>query len=215
MQNLLVHHSRRARGSLIILISLAGLLAGNAAFAAGSVQAGESKSITCAACHGPDGNSQNPEWPNLAGQNEKYLVKSLQAYKDGSRSNVLMSGQVVTLSDEDISDIAAYYAAQTAVSSTADPKLVAQGERLYRGGNLERGVSACIACHGPTGRGNPAAGYPKLAGQHATYTAVQLRAYAAQERKSDVAENQMMRNVSALLTDDEINAVASYIQGLQ
>jgi len=183
--------------------------------AAGSAEAGKSRSVTCAACHGPDGNSQNPEWPNLAGQNERYLIKSLQAFKDGSRSNVLMTGQVIALTDEDISDLAAYYAAQTAVSLTADPALVETGERLYRGGNMDRSVSACIACHGPTGRGNPAAGYPKLAGQHATYTASQLLAYASQERKSDVTENQMMRNIAALLTEDEIQAVASYIQGLQ
>jgi cytochrome c553 len=209
-------HSRHGSGRrLIILAGLIGLITCNAVMAAGSAEAGKSRSVTCAACHGPDGNSQNPEWPNLAGQNERYLIKSLQAFKDGSRSNVLMTGQVIALTDEDISDLAAYYAAQTAVSLTADPALVETGERLYRGGNMDRSVSACIACHGPTGRGNPAAGYPKLAGQHATYTASQLLAYASQERKSDVTENQMMRNIAALLTEDEIKAVASYIQGLQ
>jgi cytochrome c553 len=194
---------------------LIGLLAGNETMADGSQEAGQTKAVTCAACHGPDGNSQNPEWPTLAGQNKKYLIKSLQAYKNGSRSNVLMTGQAAALNDQDIEDLAAYFASQTAIKRTADPALVPRGERLYRGGNMDRGVSACIACHGPTGRGNPAAGYPSLAGQHAVYTAAQLHAYAAQDRKSDVAQNQMMRNIAVLLTDDDITAVASYIQGLQ
>jgi len=164
---------------------LIGLLAGNETMADGSEEAGQTKAVTCAACHGPDGNSQNPEWPTLAGQNQKYLIKSLQAYKNGSRSNVLMTGQAAALNDQDIEDLAAYFASQTAVKRTADPALVPRGERLYRGGDMDRSVSACIACHGPTGRGNPAAGYPSLAGQHAVYTAAQLHAYAAQDRKSD------------------------------
>jgi cytochrome c553 len=215
MESFLEQSRFKPLSGVIAIVGLIGLMAGNAAIAAGSAEAGEAKSVTCAACHGPVGSSQNPEWPNLAGQNERYLTKSLQAYKDGSRTNVLMSGQVVALTDEDIRDLAAFYAAQTPVNGIADPALVEKGERIYRGGNMDRGVSACIACHGPTGRGNPAAGYPRLAGQHAPYTAAQLRGYATKERKSDVAENQMMRNISALLTKDEIDAVASYIQGLQ
>ena len=199
-------------------LRLAGLLAASltispAALAAGSVEAGQQKAVTCAACHGSDGNSVNPEWPSLAGQHPRYLADSLQAFKAGERNNVLMSGQALSLSDEDIQDLAAFYAAQTPARRTADPALVAAGERLYRGGDLERGISACIACHGPGGRGNPAAGYPVIAGQHATYTAAQLRAYASGERKSDPA--QMMRNISGKLNADDIKAVASYIQGLR
>lgn len=181
--------------------------------AAGSAESGERKAMTCAACHGQDGNSLNPEWPSLAGQHEKYLVNALQAYKDGKRSNVLMTGQALALNDEDMADLAAFYATQTPAQRLADPALVTQGERLYRGGNRDSGVSACIACHGPTGRGNPAAGYPSVAGQHDTYTAGQLRAYASAARKSD--PGQMMRNIAARMTEDEIIAVSSYIQGLR
>ena len=117
------------------------------------------------------------------------------------------------LSDQDMLDLAAYYASQPRKPLTADPDLVAEGERLYRGGNQARGISACAACHGPRGLGNPGAAYPAVAGQHATYTANSLRAYASKERKSD--PNQMMRNISGLLTEDDIAAVSSYIQGLQ
>ena len=192
---------------------LTGLLVSSTAIAAGSVDAGKQKSVTCAACHGVDGNSVNPEWPSIAGQHGKYLTKTLEAYKSGKRSDVLMTGQALGLSDEDIADLSAYFASQTATPRTADPDLVTDGERLYRGGNIDRGISACIACHGPRGRGNPAAGYPVIAGQHATYTAAQLRLYASGERKSDA--NQMMRNISAALTEDDIKAVSSYIQGLR
>ena len=185
------------------------------AFAAGDVEQGKGKSATCAACHGADGNSINPEWPSLAGQHPKYLINSLQSFKSGQRNNVLMSGQADALDDQAIEDLAAYFATQIPSKRTADPALVDQGERLYRGGDIERGISACTACHGPTGRGNPGAGYPILAGQHATYTANQLIAYRAGERQSDTEQNQAMRNIAAKMNDKDIRAVASYIQGLQ
>ena len=126
-----------------------------------------------------------------------------------------MSSQATNLDDQQIADLAAYYAAQNPSKRTADPKLVDQGQRIYRGGDLDKSLSACTACHGPSGRGNPGAGYPKLAGQHATYTVNQLMAYRAGDRKSDADQNQIMRNIAALMKDDEIRAVASYIQGLQ
>jgi cytochrome c553 len=184
-----------------------------AAMAEGSVEAGKAKSLTCAACHGADGNSLNPEWPNIAGQHESYFESTIRSYRDGTRDNVLMTGQAMMLSDEDIADLAAYYAAQTPAEQTADPSMVRTGERLYRGGNMATGVSACIACHGPGGKGNLPAAYPALAGQHATYTQMQLVAYADESRKSD--QNQMMRNIAVRLTADEMAAVASYIQGLR
>lgn len=180
---------------------------------AASAEAGQAKSVTCAACHGADGNSSNPEWPSLAGQHEKYFVASLKSFKNGDRKNVLMSSQAMILDDEAMEDLAAYYAQQTVTKRTADPNLVDQGERLYRSGNKEKGISACIACHGPAGRGNPLSSYPALAGQHAKYTAAQLLAYRSKDRATDSA--QMMRSVAALLSEDEIEAVASYIQGLQ
>lgn len=180
----------------------------------GSVEAGKQKSVTCSACHGPDGNnSVNPEWPNLAGQHASYLFAQLQAFKQGTRVNPLMSSQAMLLSEQDMEDLAAYYASQTPAGGEADPALVRAGEKLYRGGNSARGVSACIACHGPRGRGNPAAMIPVVAGQHAAYAAMQLRAYASGERKSDM--NQMMRNIASVLTEDEITGVSSYLQGLR
>lgn len=194
------------------------------AFAEGSAEAGQAKSITCAACHGMDGNSLNPEWPSLAGQHPDYSVKQLEAFRACgtnpadtqacTRNNVLMVGQAIALTDQDIADLAAYYSKQKLAGKQADPELVAEGERLYRGGNKETGVPACIACHGPTGRGNLIAGWPSVAGQHATYSNAQLTAYRGKTRTSD-GDTQMMRNVAARLTDDEIRAVSSYIQGLR
>lgn len=181
--------------------------------AAGSAEAGQAKAIVCAACHGVDGNSLNPEWPSIAGQNEAYLVRSMKAFKSGERSNVLMTAQAAPLGDQDIADLAAYFASKTRQPKTANPDLVVTGERLYRGGNKDSGIGACIACHGPDGAGNAPAGYPAIGGQHAAYTAAQLKAYRSGERSSDA--NQMMRNTTARLTDAEIEAVASYIQGLR
>jgi cbb3-type cytochrome c oxidase subunit III len=188
----------------------------NAATAAmtGSAEAGQAKSVTCAACHGADGNSPNPEWPSLAGQHEQYLATALTTFKNGERVNVLMSGQAVNLSEQDIADLAAYYSAQKPLPRTADPAQVAAGERLYRGGNKSNSTPACIACHGPSGRGNLPAGWPVIAGQHAAYTTAQLTAYRGKQRVTD-GDSQMMRNVASALSDDDIRAVASYVQGLR
>jgi cytochrome c553 len=184
-----------------------------AAMAAGSAEQGVQKSITCAACHGETGRSVTPEWPHLAGQHEKYLIETLQDYNDRERQDVLMSGQASTLTDQDIEDLAAYFSSLPPAEGTADPALVPAGERLYRGGNKDTSVAACIACHGPRGRGNAPAAYPSVAGQHADYTAAQLRAYADSTRRSD--EDQIMRNIAARLSEEEIIAVSSYIQGLR
>ena len=181
---------------------------------AGSAEAGQVKSVTCAACHGIDGNSLNPEWPSIAGQHEGYLIKALQTFRSGDRKNVLMNGMAMPLTDEDIRDLAAYFAKQKRKGNVADPGLVTAGERLYRGGNKDLGVPACLACHGPTGLGNPAAGWPAISGQHATYAAAQLVAYRSKQRATD-GDTQMMRNVASALTDDDIKAVTSYIQGLR
>ncbi len=197
---------------LFILLGL-GLCATTTGTAAGDAQRGQANSITCAACHGQDGNSINPEWPSIAGQNEKYIMRSLHSYQDGARQNVLMSSQVQSLDEQTMEDLAAYFASQEPGKRTTDPALVTQGERLYRGGNMERGVSACIACHGPLGHGNPGAGYPSIAGQHSTYTKSQLLAYRSNTRQTD--PNRIMRDIARLMTDDEISAVASYMQGMQ
>ncbi|NNF51783.1 MAG: cytochrome c4 [Gammaproteobacteria bacterium] len=200
--------------NLLFLSLVASLtLAQSNASAEGDAEAGKAKSATCTACHGVDGNSVNPEWPKIAGQHASYTVLQLQAYKDGKRQNALMMPMAMGLSDADMQDLAAYYASQQTTPGMADPELVATGERVYRGGNPSRGVPACIACHGPAGKGNPLTMYPKLAGQHAVYTYLQLKAYADQVRKSD--KNQMMRNIADRMSDSDMRAVASYIEGLR
>jgi cytochrome c553 len=180
----------------------------------GDADAGKAKSITCAACHGAEGNSANPLWPNLAGQHAKYIVNQLGAFKEGKRVNALMSSQAMLLSADDMANLAVYYEGlERATQTVADPDLVDKGEALYRAGNAETGVAACIACHGPKGVGNAAAQYPSLSGQHAAYTEKTLKDYRSGERKS-VAGNNAMNEIAAKLTDDEIKALASYVQGL-
>ncbi|MFY0663553.1 MAG: cytochrome c4 [Natronospirillum sp.] len=190
--------------------------------AEGDVARGETLSVTCAACHGNDGNSTDPANPKLAGQNARYTVKQLMAFQSGDRVNALMSGMVASLSEQDMLDLAAFYAAQEGTVGEADAELVALGERIYRGGVVETGAAACIACHGPNGNGNAPAGFPRVSGQHAAYTAAQLYAfregYRASEPSSEArvndGESMMMRSVAYKLRDFEIEAVAAYIQGL-
>ena len=181
----------------------------------GSIADGQTKSAVCAACHGVDGNSITAEWPSLAGQHAAYTVRQLRAYQSGERDDVLMTNFAAELSEQDMLDLAAYYEAQTIIPGGADPALVSLGQSIYRSGIPGRGVVACIACHGPSGTGNPLAAYPMLQGQHATYTANTLRAYAAGTRRSDATSNQMMRTITALLLEDELLAVSSYVQGLR
>ena len=183
--------------------------------AQGSAEAGQAKAASCAACHGADGNSVTPEWPSLAGQHSGYIVRQLEAYQSGERQDVLMSDFASTLSAEDMGDLAAYFATLPAVQRGADPDLVELGQRIYRSGLPDRGVAACIACHGPAGRGNSLATYPVVRGQHATYAVNTLRAYASGDRRSDGTINQMMRDIAITLRDDEIQAVANYMQGLR
>ena len=181
----------------------------------GSAAAGKAKSITCGACHGMEGNSVNPLWPNIAGQGASYIVKQLQAFQSGLRSDPLMTGQSMLLSDEDIRDLAVYFESLPAAAKpVADRSSVSRAEALYRGGDSEKRAAACMACHGPTGRGNPAATYPSLHGQHATYVAKQLRDYASGARQSD-GKTRIMRDIAARLNEDDIIAIASYVQGLK
>lgn len=196
-------------------LALSLLLSAGAALAEGDAAAGQAKSGTCVACHGVDGNSVNPEWPSLAGQHASYIVKQLKAFKGGERQNALMTPMAMPLSDQDMEDLAAYYASQTARGLEADKDKVEAGQKLYRGGNIASAAAACIACHGPSGRGNPAASYPSIQGQHATYVAAQLNAYKAKSRQTDNAQNKMMQDVAAALTAEEIAAVAAYVQGLR
>ena len=181
----------------------------------GSAEDGKAKSITCTACHGAKGNSVNPLWPSVAGQSAPYIVAQLEAFKSGSRSDPLMTAQAMLLSDGDMRDIAVYFESLPAAAmSVADASKVDKGEALYRGGDSDDGVAACLACHGPTGRGNPAAKYPALQGQHAAYTAKQLHDYASNTRQSD-GKTHIMRDIASRLSEDDIKALASYVQGLR
>ena len=204
--------------SMALLTVLCGLQAG-VAFAAeqtvvGSAEKGQAKAAPCVACHGVNGNSVNPEWPNLAGQHESYIKRQLAAFKNDSRQNPLMTPMAKPLSDEDIADLGAFFATQKSTGTLeAEPSKVSLGEKLFRAGDVQKGIAACAACHGPNGTGNPAAGYAQIKGQHATYTVAQLKAYRSGTRQTD--PNQMMRTVAATLTDEQIDAVASYIQGLR
>lgn len=194
-------------------LSLALVLAMGQYSIAADIEAGKQKSQTCAACHAADGNSANPTWPKLAGQHVQYTVKQLQDFKDGSRENAQMAPLVSSLSEEDMRDIAAYYAAQEGRIGAADPEYLEEGGKIYRFGNAESGVPGCMACHGPNGMGNPAARYPKLNGQHADYTAAQLRAFRSGERSND--NGRVMRLIAEKMKDAEIEAVSEYIQGLR
>jgi cytochrome c553 len=184
---------------------------------AGDAEKGKALSATCAACHGMDGNSVNPIWPSLAGQHEAYLVRQIKLFKSEQRVNALMAPMVAGLSDENIDDLSAYFAAQKLKLQAANPDLVELGKKIYQGGDLDRNIPACMSCHGPTGQGNPLSGYPVLANQHAAYTAIQLRAYKAGRKlaNKDDVNGQIMADVAVYLTEEEIDAVSSYLQGLK
>ena len=180
--------------------------------AQGNIEAGRQKAATCAVCHGPDGNSNNPTWPNLAGQHAEYTRKQLEDYRSGHRKNDQMAPMAMGLSDQDIADLAAYYASLEPRTGQARPEYLDAGERMYRAGDAAMGLAACMACHGPTGIGNPAANYPRINAQHAEYTELQLKAFKAEERAND--RNAIMRDIAGRMSNDSIEAVADYLQGL-
>lgn len=194
---------------------------------AGDPEAGERKAATCAACHGQDGNNIMANYPRIAGLGENYFIKQLHDFKSGARDNALMRSQVANLSDQDIKDLAAFYAAQVPETGAADPEWVELGERLYRGGSIEDRIPACTGCHGPAGEGLDAAAWPRLAGQNPVYTEEQLRAFRAAGR-NDLGDNivkrqndgnspdeiGMMQDIAARLSDTQIKALSSFISGL-
>lgn len=198
----------RAIASSLVLVSLQ-------SFAQGDATAGQAKAAICAACHGADGNSAVPNWPKLAGQHPQYLVRQATLIKSNDRPVPEMMGITPGLSEQDILDISAWYSQQSATGGVADESKVVLGERIFRAGNAESGVPACMSCHGPAGEGNPLAGYPAVAGQHAMYTGNMLTRFRSGENwGTDDASSQIMNGASASLTDEEIEAVASYVQGL-
>ncbi|MCH2555762.1 MAG: cytochrome c4 [Alcanivorax sp.] len=204
-----------------LIVLLTAMAVAPLSLAQGNPEAGKEKSQPCAACHGPDGNSPSGMYPSLAGQGEKYLLEQLHAFKSGARANAIMQGQVANLSDQDMQDLAAYFAEQEITTGQASADWVEQGERLYRGGDVSNDIPACSGCHGPAGQGLDAAGFPALAGQHADYVEAQLKAFRAAGNESigDMAKRDndpqaMMRTVAGKMSDAQIKAVASFVAGL-
>lgn len=211
------------------IIKKAALALGMVAFAqvghaAGDASAGQAKAAMCVACHGADGNSPAPTFPKLAGLGEKYLLKQMHDVKSGDRSIPEMTGMLDNLSDQDMEDVAAYFASQNIQISGSDAFSVmlnngdnvdglALGRKIYRAGNASTGVPACMGCHSPTGQGNAPAGYPRLSGQYAEYVEKQLKAFRAGTRAND-GDARTMRTVAKQLSDAEIKAVANYVAGL-
>jgi cytochrome c553 len=206
------------------------LMATSTCWSTGSAEAGAARAATCLACHGPNGSSSNPEFPSLAGQNAAYIEHQLHLLHDGVRTGKsgdvdagMMMAMASTVSDQDIEDVAAYYSLQAPAGLEADPSYWQAGQRLYRSGDRARGIPACAACHGPLGRGNPAAGYPALRAQQSVYVIKQLNAYSADVRYSknekgvsrggDTAV--IMHAIAARLTDEDMRDLASYIQGMR
>lgn len=199
---------------LLVSLVLSLGVAGAAHALEGDAAAGQGKIAMCSACHGADGNSLLPNFPNLAGQGERYLVKQMAEIKDGTRNVPEMTGMLTAMTEQDLADIAAHYAAQPVAKGAADPELVARGEQIYRGGDLKTGLPACTGCHSPTGQGNAPAAYPHLAGQHADYTAKQLTAFREGERTND-GDGMIMQTIASRLSNKDIKAVSQYIQGLR
>ena len=181
--------------------------------AAGDAAAGQEKVAVCAACHGADGNSAAPNFPKLAGQGERYLLKQLHDIKSGNRQVLEMTGILTNVSDQDMADIAAYFASQSMSVGATDPDKLVAGQALYRGGKLEEGLPSCMGCHSPTGSGNATAGFPHLGGQHAQYIAKQLTDFREGNRTND-GDTMPMRSVAGKLSNKDIDAISSYIQGL-
>jgi len=202
---------KTASAAVIVLLAVFAPLQ---AFAQGDAGAGAEKITVCLACHGQDGNmSQLPNVPKIGGQTEKYLLKQMHDIKTGLRAAPLMTGMLNALNDQDMANVAAYYASQPLAQGAAEPEKVALGETLYKAGIAEIGAAACSACHSPNGEGLSSAGYPALSGQDPAYTELQLKAFRSGMRNNDDA--QVMRSIAARLSDEEIAALASYVSGLR
>jgi cytochrome c553 len=193
---------------------------------AGDAKAGQTKAGACAACHGLDGNSADPQYPKLAGQHERFIWRQLKMFKSGERVNPIMMGMASALSEQDMRDIGAYFATQRAVPGVADDTLIATGnnagkkfyqvgEKIFRAGKPAAGVPGCLACHGPAGRGNPGPAYPSLGGQHAAYTTARLQFFrTGGVWGKDANANIVMSAIAQKLSDEEIQGLATYIEGL-
>jgi len=197
----------------ILAATICGAIMNTTALPAGSVEAGATKAVLCAACHGANGNSANPEWPSLAGLGAEYITEQLTNFKQGKRVNAVMYPIASTLSADDMADLGAYFNSLPNTGLEADPTYWEAGEKLYRGGDPSRGIPACMACHGPTGAGNGPAKFPALRGQHSVYVVKQLTDYASGARTT--GPNGIMQTIAKRLTPDDMRNVAAYVQGIR
>ena len=205
--------------AMAAVLALLGATAQSAEMIRGDAAAGETKAVTCGACHGADGNSVVPNFPKLAGLGEKYLLKQMKDIRDGRRVVAAMAGQVDNMTDQDLADIAAFYDSKTRSTELANADLLELGRKVYMSGIMERKVAACSGCHSPSGKGNGPGGFPGLAGQHADYIAGQLKmfrkGYEDPSGRTNDGESKIMRTTAFELSDLEIEAVASYAAGLR
>ncbi len=197
----------------MLAASFCGAFVGQTGAAAGNTEAGATKAVVCQACHGANGNSTNPQWPSLAGLGADYIVEQLQEFKEGRRNNPIMMPMAAALSADDMADVAAYFSSLPNTGLEADPAFWKAGEALYRGGDKARGIPACLACHGPGGRGNEPAKFPALRGQESVYVVKQLNDYASGARPAGTGD--VMPTIAKRLSADDIRNVASYVQGLR
>ena len=197
----------------ILLATLSGTLAATSALPAPSVEAGAAKAATCQACHGANGNSTNPEWPSLAGLGADYIADQLKNFKDGKRANPVMMPMTATMTADDMADLGMYFDSLPNTGLEADPSFWQAGEKLYRAGDPARAIPACMACHGPTGKGNGPAKFPALRGQHANYVIKQLNDYASGTRST--GPNGIMQTIAKRLSTDDMRNLASYLQGIR
>jgi cytochrome c553 len=197
----------------ILAATISGALISSAGLAAGSVESGATKAVVCAACHGANGNSVNPEWPSLAGLGPDYIAAQLANFKSHARANPVMMPNAAGLSPDDMADLGAYFGSLVNTGLEADPSYWQAGQKLYRSGDKARGIPACMACHGPTGYGNEPAKFPALRGQHSVYVVKQLNDYASGARNTGL--NGIMPTIAKRLTPDDMRNLASYVQGLR
>ncbi len=197
----------------ILAATISGAIASNVGVAAGTAEAGQTKAVVCQACHGATGNSANPDWPSLAGIGADYIADQLKNFKEGKRNNPVMMPIASALTPDDMADVGAYFDTQVNTGLEADPSYWKAGEKLYRGGDKARGIPACMACHGPTGRGNEPAKFPALRGQHSVYVVKQLTDYASGARNT--GPNGIMPTIAKRLSPDDMRNVAAYVQGLR
>jgi cytochrome c553 len=197
----------------ILAAAVGGVFAGTASPGAGNIEAGAAKAAVCQACHGANGVSPNPEWPNLAGLGADYIAQQLQLFKGGKRANPVMMPMATNLSADDMADVAAYFDSLPSPTLEADPSYWTAGQKLYRGGDAARAIPACIACHGATGRGAQAAKFPALRGQQSVYVSKQLHDYASGARTT--GPGNIMETIAKRLSEDDMRNVAAYVQGIR